>query len=820
MPVLLGTVLLLWLGQAWTEAGRVAKLGRADFMEASHGVKAVTYATIALRGFVLIHAPKDIASQNMAKAMKEIELCKAATRESEIPQSLLPMIDRLGLLCTKEAENAISSGPVSVSDSNNLSALFTIKRGLNRVEAILEISQALQEAIDRTLLEAWESQDSAQRQVKQGIIIAFGLILAIAVFLGWRFVHSLVSRLNRLIANTQGIGRQEKTLVSVTGNDELAYLNSVLIGAHLELQQAQADRKSILEMVAHDMRSPLMASQISLQIVQEVSQHTLPERNRAQLRLAQDNLSAVLQFIQNFLATEQSSSLSEDGEADQALSEDRASTALMTSLEKRKKTGAYLFSIPAKLLGLVLLPLSVLSVMLLSICSGMADTAHLDDLSRSKNRLATAFTYGADCLFLADVRKVRYLLTGNQQYNQLATGDIAKYRNHFAQSQKYLIDPVDRKNAAEFNRAIELEMHRLEQTKVGATPEMMENPKQLVKSLDIMTDPVWFEKNLLKMNQTLTSDEQNLYESVEKAGQLREIVQRHIYLFVPINIIIALILIATFTRSVTRRLNTIVNHARMLPKREQIRSLVSGNDELTYLDQVLAQTCAALIETEERRRQIMNSMARDIRLPMKQAQAAMKELATLDTTILPHTGRKTLPSAEKNIDRVLQLVDDLLAFEQLQAGKLDLEPSRSTTKKLAAEAINALSSLAATRGITLANQCEEIAIIVDEARLNQVLVNFITNAIKFSEKNTTITLLDRHSDDYVKIGVRDQGPGMDKKTAARVFDKFFQAEGKRKSAGFGLGLAICKLIVESHGGFVALDTEPGQGSTFWLSVPQ
>ena len=164
-----------------------------------------------------------------------------------------------------------------------------------------------------------------------------------------------------------------------------------------------------------------------------------------------------------------------------------------------------------------------------------------------------------------------------------------------------------------------------------------------------------------------------------------------------------------------------------------------------------------------------------------------------------------------------QIVFSLLIPLLLVISALELQAG--TVRKLADEAISALSSVAAKRGIALANECEDAFIAADESRLNQVLLNFISNALKFSPDNSAISLVSKHDANFVRIGVRDQGPGLDKKAAARVFDKFFQAEGLKKREGFGLGLAICKLIVESHGGSVSVESKPGKGCTFWMTLP-
>lgn len=109
--------------------------------------------------------------------------------------------------------------------------------------------------------------------------------------------------------------------------------------------------------------------------------------------------------------------------------------------------------------------------------------------------------------------------------------------------------------------------------------------------------------------------------------------------------------------------------------------------------------------------------------------------------------------------------------------------------------------------------------VADKDRLIQVLVNLLSNALKFSANETKITISSELENGAIKVMVTDQGPGMDKETRERVFEKYFQAETAAKKEGFGLGLAICNLIVQSHKGKLGVESEPGKGSTFWFSIP-
>ncbi len=109
----------------------------------------------------------------------------------------------------------------------------------------------------------------------------------------------------------------------------------------------------------------------------------------------------------------------------------------------------------------------------------------------------------------------------------------------------------------------------------------------------------------------------------------------------------------------------------------------------------------------------------------------------------------------------------------------------------------------------------------DGVRLGQVLVNLLENAAKYAPAGTPITVEGRADGDVAAIAVRDRGPGLTPAQAARVFDKFYRADSglSRATEGTGLGLALCKAVVEAHGGRIAVESAPGQGSAFTVILP-
>jgi signal transduction histidine kinase len=186
---------------------------------------------------------------------------------------------------------------------------------------------------------------------------------------------------------------------------------------------------------------------------------------------------------------------------------------------------------------------------------------------------------------------------------------------------------------------------------------------------------------------------------------------------------------------------------------------------------------------------------------------------------LPPIATRQITSVQNNIKRVVEMVSDLLTIEKLEAGKLELELETIDIQDMVAEAMDSLMALAREKKVTMSNDCASELIQGDRKRLVQVLLNFMSNAIKFSPSGSNISVYSSRQGNIVSIGVEDRGPGLEPEDQEHIFEKFYQAEDGQRSKGFGLGLAICKLLVEAHGGEVGVDSEPGQGSVFWLSLP-
>ena len=192
--------------------------------------------------------------------------------------------------------------------------------------------------------------------------------------------------------------------------------------------------------------------------------------------------------------------------------------------------------------------------------------------------------------------------------------------------------------------------------------------------------------------------------------------------------------------------------------------------------------------------------------------------------MIPEKTASLFNVAERNAEKLKLMVNDLLDISTAESGKLVLDSRLVEVVTLARESISVNEPYAKKYGVyfRLDDRLGQAHVHADPTRLEQVLTNLLSNAAKFSPQGQAVDVIVERHDGRIRISVRDRGPGILPEQQAQIFQKFVQVQGAdgREKHGTGLGLSVCKSIVEQHGSSLQLESEPGNGSTFFFELPE
>lgn len=179
---------------------------------------------------------------------------------------------------------------------------------------------------------------------------------------------------------------------------------------------------------------------------------------------------------------------------------------------------------------------------------------------------------------------------------------------------------------------------------------------------------------------------------------------------------------------------------------------------------------------------------------------------------------KLIGQANKSLDKVTILIDDLLNTTMVNEGKLNLHLKSFNLAELINDCCHHVRLEGVYRIVTKGDR--ELKVYADADRINQVMINFVNNAIKYAPDSKTITVHIERVGDMAKVSVADTGPGVIPEKLAHLFDRYYRVEGNGiQGSGLGLGLYISSEIIKKHTGLIGVDSELGKGSTFWFTLP-
>ncbi|MGH1395452.1 MAG: ATP-binding protein [Trichormus sp.] len=231
---------------------------------------------------------------------------------------------------------------------------------------------------------------------------------------------------------------------------------------------------------------------------------------------------------------------------------------------------------------------------------------------------------------------------------------------------------------------------------------------------------------------------------------------------------------------------------------------------------------------ERMKDEFISVISHELRTPLTSLHSALKILATGRLGNLSQEGQQMLGIADESTERLVRLVNNVLDLQRIESGKVIMECQTCNAANLMIQAAEAMQAMAQQHEITLVKQPQDILVWADADYILQALTNLISNAIKFSSPGGTVWLTVELEDTstqnlpkQVVFRVRDEGQGIPSDQLERIFERFQQVDSSdsRKKGGTGLGLTICRKIIEQHNGRIWAESNPGCGSTFAFTLP-
>jgi signal transduction histidine kinase len=225
---------------------------------------------------------------------------------------------------------------------------------------------------------------------------------------------------------------------------------------------------------------------------------------------------------------------------------------------------------------------------------------------------------------------------------------------------------------------------------------------------------------------------------------------------------------------------------------------------------------------EDERAHMLNIVSHELKSPLTSLTVRAQVLRrALDRKGLAEV--RTVGAIERDVERMTRLVNDLVEAARFERSSIALHIEQCDLAQLCQQAADEQMA-ASGRTVALHLPEETVLADVDCARIGQVLSNLLNNALKYSPAGAAVDLRLLHAGDEVRVAVRDEGPGISPDAMPHLFERFYRVPAIKvqhgTGVGLGLGLHISKMLVERHGGRMGVESEPGQGATFWFTLPE
>jgi CheY-like chemotaxis protein/signal transduction histidine kinase len=254
---------------------------------------------------------------------------------------------------------------------------------------------------------------------------------------------------------------------------------------------------------------------------------------------------------------------------------------------------------------------------------------------------------------------------------------------------------------------------------------------------------------------------------------------------------------------------------------QQSEELHQQTEELHQQTQELAHQRAQVEEADRLKSQFLSNMSHELRTPLNSIMALSQLMLARGTGASPDKEAEYLSIIERNGRHLLNLINDILDLSKIESGRMDVTPTRFRPEIVVQRALEVARPLAEAKGLSITVEAQPVPeITTDRDKVHQILLNLLSNAVKFTDRGG-ITVRISADGEKILFAIQDTGIGISDADLSQIFDEFRQVDGSttRRHEGTGLGLSIGQKLARLLGGEITVDTKPGKGSTFVLTLP-
>jgi signal transduction histidine kinase len=303
----------------------------------------------------------------------------------------------------------------------------------------------------------------------------------------------------------------------------------------------------------------------------------------------------------------------------------------------------------------------------------------------------------------------------------------------------------------------------------------------------------------------------------------RNLILKYAIAAVWVNGVFSVILAIFLVKGVTSKLQIMSDNARRISLAEPLNPPIKGNDEIAELDRAFHWMDESLKETARARQEMFAMVTHDLRSPLTVVQASL-EMVDMKTSEefgnFTASGERLIRTMARNCNLMMGLINDLLDIEKINSGSFVLETESVCLAEVFEEVRGLMSDWIETHKLKLIVDDTELFAVADQSLLTRVVYNLVSNAAKYSPSGGVITIaaVDRGSE--VEVTVSDTGRGIPPHMLETIFDRFKQVDdgGRKKKGSSGLGLTICKAVIDLHEGRIWATSKVGEGSVFHFTL--